>query len=92
MITKKDADVYCQCWNNRCVVLNSHLRKEIQAIRLEATSESIENYNKHVNACPINEGSELLERMSMCIKKVKVFRTNTKRSGKQDTRNLLLLS
>ena len=73
-------------------VRKQYLRKEIKAIKLEAMSGTIENYNRCVNAYPINDESASLESMSMWIKKARVFRTNTKRSGQQDMRNLLLLS
>ena len=98
VLIKKAVVFYCECWNNRCVVLHSpevrkqYLRKEIKAIKLEAMSGSIENYNRYVNAYPINDKSASLESMSMWIKKARVFRTNAKRSGQQDIRNLLLLS
>ena len=44
-------------------------------------SASIKNYNRHINAYPINDESASFERMSMWIKKARVFRTNTKRSS-----------
>jgi len=98
VMIKKAVDFYSACWNNRCVVMHSpevrkqYLRKELKAIKLEAMSGTIENYNRYVKAYPINEETASLESMSMWIKKARVFRNNTKRSGQQDIRNLLLMS
>ena len=58
----------------------------------EATSGLIENYNKNVNADERNEESESLHHMTMCVKSARVFRKNTRRSGKNDISNMLLMS
>jgi len=98
VLIKKALNFYSECWNNRCVVMHSpevrkqHLRKDIKAIKLEAISGIIQNYNRYVNAYPINEELATVESMRILIKKATVFRSNTKRSGQQDIRNLLLMS
>ena len=79
LLSKNSMEFYSECWNNRCVVLHSPvirkqcLRKETKAIKLEAMNVTIENQNRHANACPINEESETLESMSTWIKKVRVL-------------------
>ena len=48
VLIKKDVDFYCECWNNRCVVLHypnfrkKNLRKDTKEIKLETMSGTIE--------------------------------------------------
>ena len=48
----------------------------------------MEDNNRHVKACPINEEKETIESMRVGIRKERIFRVNAVNSNQQDIRNV----
>ena len=67
-------------------VQKQHVIKEIKEIRVEARSEVIRNYNTYVNARPINEETDIITNVVRWVKSARVFKKNTRKSGKYDIR------
>ena len=63
-------------------VQKQYLIKEIKAIKIEARSRVIKNYNNCTSAHPIREEIGAIKRMVRWVKSARVFRKNTRKSGK----------
>ena len=94
----KGVNLHRECQNQRCDILHDpsaqkkYLQKDIKATKNESRSETIENLHNYVIAHPIKEEDESVKNMSSWVKSVRIFKKNTKKSGQQGTRNLLIMS
>ena len=68
------------------------MQKDAIAIKNEARSGVIEHFHNHAVAHQTNEEGESIENMIQWVKSARMFRKNTRKSGQQDIRNLLLMS
>ena len=57
------------------------LQKDTKAIKIEARSGVIENYNNHIVAHMTNEEKDTIEIMIRWVKSARVLRKNTRKVG-----------